>query len=516
LSINFCCLLVVDSRAVHVPTYVTNSISSLGLDVPTYVTNSISTLGLEVLLGSRVESHNSGMPDDSDNISSGGEENLENSDDGSIDSNVMAHNANVADIALAQRLVTGNPLKKFERRSTGKLKGAEDPAVVEEYLRRLFTLPSCFSKYNNKFMSCTCLHDQQENVDYAILADRLSKHHFCFCSVIFYILFLSAYDFVYVFLQVKHAGQPSSIRQTFLKERILAAQDYCRHRNSIRNRAVRRDHNRYKVYRFSLHHDAERLSMICQVSFRNLLGLFKYQWQTIKSSALSAVPGPIMHGNTGKRNRFDGSTKKTVEEDVIAFLSTVGEERGESYATRFVRDRTSVGLRKDEEDLIELPSCLTKRRLYKQFCFERGHIVSSTDKGSYGSVDQFLPRPFDEDLWPENSPVLPAVSWAIFHNIWKTKLQKLRIRNSCEDTCPECYVLKNKFKFRAEARHRPSSDEEDDDSNSSSSSSSVNSDEELIIKANEHIEQAIAQRTYINTLKLQAESEADNEHSARR
>jgi hypothetical protein len=48
----------------------------------------------------------------------------------------------------------------------------------------------------------------------------------------------------------------------------------------------------------------------------------------IKSSALSAVPGPIMHRKTGKRNRFDGSTKKTVEEDVIAFLSTVGEERG--------------------------------------------------------------------------------------------------------------------------------------------------------------------------------------------
>ncbi len=137
MSINFCCLLVVDSRAVH---------------VPAYVTNSISTLGLEVLLGSRVGSHNSGMPDDSDNISSGGEENLENSDDGSIDSNVMAHNANVAEIALAQRLVTGNPLKKFERRSSGKLKGAEDPAVVEVYLRRMFILPSCFSKYNNKFM----------------------------------------------------------------------------------------------------------------------------------------------------------------------------------------------------------------------------------------------------------------------------------------------------------------------------------------------------------------------------
>lgn len=95
-----------------------------------------------------------------------------------------------------------------------------------------------------------------------------------------------------------------------------------------------------------------------------------------------------------------------------------------------------------------------------------------------------------------------------------TKLPKLRIRNSCEDTCPECYVLKNKFKFKAEARQRQSSDEDDDDS--ISSNSSTNSDELLIIKANEHIEQAIAQRSYINMLKEQAESEANNEHSARR
>jgi hypothetical protein len=129
-------------------------------------------------------------------------------------------------------------------------------------------------------------------------------------------------------------------------------------------------------------------------------------------------------------------------------------------------------------------------------------------------VNQLLPHPFDEHIWPENSPVVPVVSWVIFHNIWKIKLPKLRIRNSCKDTCPECYIPNNKFKFIAKACQCSSSDKEDDDSNSSSSS--INSDEELIIKANEYIEQAIDQHTNINTLKQQAESEADNKHSAQR
>jgi hypothetical protein len=117
------------------------------------------------------------MPVDS---SSSGEENIANSDEGSIDGDAdgIARNADLAAVATAQSLVSGNPLKLFERKSNGKLKGAEDPTVVEEYLRSLFALPNCFSKYNNKFTSCCCLNEHQENVAYMILADRLSK---CFC-----------------------------------------------------------------------------------------------------------------------------------------------------------------------------------------------------------------------------------------------------------------------------------------------------------------------------------------------
>lgn len=321
------------------------------------------------------------------------------------------------------------------------------------------------------------------------------------CDLIVYFLLL---------LLVNLAGQPKSIRQTFLKERVLAADQLkAQHRNRPRR-------ERFKNYRLHLHADMGRQTMMCQHSFRNLLGIFKYQWKTIRSSATSSLPGPITHGNSGKRNRFQGSNRKDVEDDVVQFLMDVADERGESYATRFIREHTSLGLRKDEEDLIELPSCLSMRGLFKQFCFERGHVVDATSKGSFGKVDEFTPRPNDELLWPEGSEMLPVLPWSTFFQIWKEKLPKLRIRNQCEDTCPECYILRNRFRYKSERSNRQQQESDSDASNSSSSNESDFSDEDLIAKANLHVEQAKSQRLYINELKAVAEEESRNEHTARR
>ena len=141
----------------------------------------------------------------------------------------------------------------------------------------------------------------------------------------------------------------------------------------------------------------------------------------------------------------------------------------------------------------------------------------ATAKGSFGKVDDFTPRPNDDDLWPEGSEVLPVVPWSTFFQIWKDRLPKLRIRNSCEDTCPECFILRNRFRYKSEkANTRQQLESESDESESSSSDESEFSDEELIARANLHVEQAKAQRLYINDLKTVAEAEKENEHSARR
>jgi hypothetical protein len=58
--------------------------------------------------------------------------------------------------------------------------------------------------------------------------------------------------------------------------------------------------------------------------------------------------------------------------------------------------------------------------------------------------------------------------------------------------------------------------EDSNDDNSVSSNEGYNSDEQLIIKANKHIEQAVCQHSYINSLKETMRSEAGNEHHAQR
>jgi hypothetical protein len=55
-----------------------------------------------------------------------------------------------------------------------------------------------------------------------------------------------------------------------------------------------------------------------------------------------------------------------------------------------------------------------------------------------------------------------------------------------------------------------------DENDSFSSNDRKFSDEEIIAKANLHVEQAKAQHLYINELKTLAEAEKENEHSAQR
>jgi hypothetical protein len=119
-------------------------------------------------------------------------------------------------------------------------------------------------------------------------------------------------------------------------------------------------------FRFKLVDEGHKEASICSHAFQNLLLIGQRPWRRLMKSALSAAPGPIKHGNSGLRNRHSGLIQFETEGDVVAFLNRLGEEHGESYATRYVRERTSIGLRNDKEDVIHLPSHFTKRRLYER------------------------------------------------------------------------------------------------------------------------------------------------------
>jgi hypothetical protein len=51
-----------------------------------------------------------------------------------------------------------------------------------------------------------------------------------------------------------------------------------------------------------------------------------------------------------------------------------------------------------------------------------------------------------------NTGPLLVPDWHRFQDSWKRNLPKLQIRNTCEDTCPECFILKNKFKYLGRSR----------------------------------------------------------------
>lgn len=75
----------------------------------------------------------------------------------------------------------------------------------------------------------------------------------------------------------------------------------------------------------------------------------------------------------------------------------------------------------------------------------RGYAVKSDTNGSFGKVNNYQLRPFDDLLWPEGSEPLSVCSWNGFLKLWKEKFPKLTIRIPCEDTCGECTKICNRF-----------------------------------------------------------------------
>ena len=95
------------------------------------------------------------------------------------DDDVILLNADRAQVAAVQKLVSESPLRMFMLNCKGKVKGGSDRDAVVGYLQSLFSLPHCFSKHSNRFEQCSCLYEIRENVEIDIIADRLSKCYSC-------------------------------------------------------------------------------------------------------------------------------------------------------------------------------------------------------------------------------------------------------------------------------------------------------------------------------------------------
>lgn len=104
--------------------------------------------------------------------------------------------------------------------------------------------------------------------------------------------------------------------------------------------------------------------LLCVNSFKNILGIYHDQWKRLMSNSREGTyqPGPISHGNKGTRHRHNSSALATCQESIREFIQRLADDRGEPYATRFIRERTSIGLREEEDGTIELPSSVSKRQ----------------------------------------------------------------------------------------------------------------------------------------------------------
>jgi len=167
---------------------------------------------------------------------------------------------------------------------------------------------------------------------------------------------------------VSFADYPRNVRETILKERIVAAKDRGKELKKVRRLLTnQRGHGQQnQMFRYKLGDNHEEESAICIQAFRNLFCIGKQMWKRLKKEAETAAPGPVQHGNVGTQHRHVSSMTFSVEPDVVAFITAVGVEYGESYATRSIRERTSVGLRNEEEGCVDLPSYFSKRKLYER------------------------------------------------------------------------------------------------------------------------------------------------------
>ena len=101
------------------------------------------------------------------------------------------------------------------------------------------------------------------------------------------------------------------------------------------------------------------------------------------------------------------------------FFGTLKDEHSKSHATRVAREKFGIGLRDEEVDTVELPSAMTKRKLYSQFCFGRGWSIRANAKGKLPKILDYPRRPFDNLEWPRGSMSRPVPSIFYFLAFWK-------------------------------------------------------------------------------------------------
>ena len=179
--------------------------------------------------------------------------------------------------------------------------------------------------------------------------------------------------------------------------------------------------------------DNKKLFFACQNSLMRIFnyGYFKY----IKLKKDIENPSVAPHGlcNRLSNNMLNNQVKyNTINDSLKTFFEDL-KEQAETHATRVIREVSGSALRADEVDTVELPSSMTKRQLYGQYCYKRGWVVRADAKGKLPKLKDYPVRKFD-DHWPVGSVPKPVPSRIYFDMYWQKNYPKMKIRPPSADT----------------------------------------------------------------------------------
>jgi len=259
-------------------------------------------------------------------------------------------------------------------------------------------------------------------------------------------------------------------------------------------------------------------TMVCKNAIAKVIGFSRIRWNSIWKCLKDGVPLPL-HGHHG-RGGSNRSCKDESTMDALKIFFKFVETLAAPRATRLVRALSTTGentseLRDDDDDLIELPTYLSKRGLYKKFLGDNGYIYSSDAVGRITITSNNN----DDDNNAVKLSTPP--SYRTFLRYWKANHEKLVIPKPREDICGDCFIFANQTKFRINQQLKATSDDDssfgDDESVHPGFEDDVDgvlqsaiASEELILKAAIHVKAAQQQREYVNQKILEAQDDKNN------
>ena len=143
---------------------------------------------------------------------------------------------------------------------------------------------------------------------------------------------------------------------------------------------------------------------VCLSSIMSILNIGRKFYATVKGYHLNnSLPiDPVMMGNRFVHNY---SFQDGQEEDLHIFFGNL-KLVAEPSATRFTRELT---MRDKDDDAIYLPSSLSRRDCYRQYCKDRGKLVVTKYHGATELVDI---ESFD-------GPRKTCIHWSTFYRFWR-------------------------------------------------------------------------------------------------